>query len=1101
MNKILHYLGKKNFNQIKHQYTFSQLNQFFSMNPKKCDYFFKSIGIVSKNNSSIGNSNFFTIGDTLEKDIEWSLIALKFNIDLIHSFINKERLVFKNIFLGNYDKAIYFLNKIDNEVSYSQWSILMRMTILYLKNEEEELTNYTNMLLDEENLGQTVRETIFLHFKKLTKDISEKKDFQSLISDLEYQLSIRESIFIKEFTKKKYEEEIYHQLLSVEKYATSPFNRKTQKETLKYLFSLSYEYSIIDLYKTFAMIISELQTEGYNLDKKIEDIIFKLFPKTNLIKVNRKFEIQNLVKSKKLFFTYETYLKGDFNKVIEISKKHLYLYPYDIDFIYFLVNSSTYLEKNPFDFLHELNKNSLLHKIIFHYYNLINNINPDESLSKIKKILIIFGVQTQWSMYLYSLLFNFLCLQRDTKKERSFSKSLYYSYHFHPRFFYNLDENMQKIFLERIENNKLLKNSNTLKIFKLHNNSNKKVSDLTIEPTYRSDYIISTYEKDLDKLELLYKDENIKFNTKIKIITDYINLLYVKSCKKYALKIMVENMHKYKIPLCMFKYKDIINEINEELVSMPEYVYITILDNPLNSIKINFLFSKYLFSVNPRYSIPSRLAENITRETENIDILIFILSFILEDKHLEEFTMDIRNSRELINEQLKIMTSLKQIVFDENEKINFEEKIKKLTVKKSILNSKNFINRNKLRLDFKFIEKQICSNINKLENYKSLPEKSEENLYELITDPKVIYYPKGDSKESLLVSDLEKTLKALLYSEYGLLNEIEANIKHGFFEQRLFEPFFSEKLLSSKEGNKYILNHAWQQKEKLQKFLTSFTDEVIYLVNEFKEVNLSSNANENKRILNFDKKLIYKNLNLNEMMIRIEFFDDDKIYTDYIIETILTIINNLLNNYRNEIIKVLTIKFNSLVKRNLTKLSKLNDINKEPVIDAFNNLNPKINEAILDVASWFEIYDESIHEPYSLNEILDSNTIKKTNINCQVKGEMLKLFKGSTYKLVYSMIFNIFYNVLKHATPKEIIISLTNNINGDLDISFKNKFNKNENDDSSGKGLGIEIIKKSLSLLNECDINEIDNYYNVSNEKDLEYVLKIKLLEKVFCNE
>ena len=46
-------------------------------------------------------------------------------------------------------------------------------------------------------------------------------------------------------------------------------------------------------------------------------------------------------------------------------------------------------------------------------------------------------------MYLYSLLFNFLCLQRDTKKERSFSKSLYYSYHFHPRFFYNLDENMQ----------------------------------------------------------------------------------------------------------------------------------------------------------------------------------------------------------------------------------------------------------------------------------------------------------------------------------------------------------------------------------------------------------------------------------------------------------------------------------------------------------------------------------------------------------------------------------------------------------------------------------------------------------------------------------
>lgn len=62
------------------------------------------------------------------------------------------------------------------------------------------------------------------------------------------------------------------------------------------------------------------------------------------------------------------------------------------------------------------------------------------------------------------------------------------------------------------------------------------------------------------------------------------------------------------------------------------------------------------------------------------------------------------------------------------------------------------------------------------------------------------------------------------------------------------------------------------------------------------------------------------------------------------------------------------------------------------------------------------------------------------------------------------MIFNIFYNVLKHVTPKEIIISLTNNINGDLDISFKNKFNKNENDDSSGKGFRNWNLLKSLSL-------------------------------------
>ena len=60
---------------------------------------------------------------------------------------------------------------------------------------------------------------------------------------------------------------------------------------------------------------------------------------------------------------------------------------------------------------------------------------------------------------------------------------------------------------------------------------------------------------------------------------------------------MVENMHKYKIPLCMFKYKDIINEINgnKKFCAIPVNSFITKLEQ--NRIPWDFHF-KEIFAKN-----------------------------------------------------------------------------------------------------------------------------------------------------------------------------------------------------------------------------------------------------------------------------------------------------------------------------------------------------------------------------------------------------------------------------------------------------------------------------------------------------------------------
>lgn len=421
--------------------------------------------------------------------------------------------------------------------------------------------------------------------------------------------------------------------------------------------------------------------------------------------------------------------------------------------------------------------------------------------------------------------------------------------------------------------------------------------------------------------------------------------------------------------------------------------------------------------------------------------------------------------------------------------------IEKLSIKKTILNSKNFMNRNKLRLNIDYLKGNLLLTIASPSSFESLPLTTEKNLIKLITNPEVIYYPKGDSKETLLVSDLEKTIKGFLYSEYGLLNEIEANIRHGFAEQRLLEVFFSEKLLSSKVNKKYIVNTNWQNKEKLQKFLFNFTDDVTNLIEEFKDKNLSSNKKENKNILDFSNTTIYSKINLSEMLKRIEFLDNTSSYCEYLSETIYIIIDNLLLEYRKKIIEILNEELIRLIKKNLKILESINDINKEPVRDAFNRLDTKLYEAVIDIASWFELYDDSIHEPFLINEILDSNSFKKMNIGCKLKGITIPTFKSKCYQPIYNIIFNIIYNVKKHTSERIIYIDISKSVDGIVQIKFDNKFDNISCDDR--KGQGHDIIKKGLLIINGISIDEIHDYFKIEIV-DNRYIVIIKLLDKVF---
>ncbi|MFW2441719.1 hypothetical protein ACN4FT_02865 [Aliarcobacter butzleri] len=1097
-------IDNKDYDKIKHlNLEFKELNELFVKNTRSTFVFINTIGIFPKNTDKIGRSRVFSYSNSMEKEIEWAFLILKLNKVKLTNFLKLERDLFKQILFGNYNEALEIIEQINNNICYSQWSILIKMTVLYLKKDLEELQKYTNYLLNELDLESALRNAIFLHNHKLLIQVNNEKDFSKLMIDIEFILNDYESTLINNFGKEKFYNNYQILVKYCEKYSMTPFNKKSEYVDLQKLLSLSSKNSLIDLYKTFSMVLTELQQNNMlKLDDYVKESIHKTFEETNLIKVSARNTINKKFSTLKLLYVQELYLKGSFLEVLNISLKYLKHTPYSIDYIYLFVNSLVYLNENPFKYLDKIEEDSLLYQIVYYYSNILSNKDFIESLAKLKKILLLFGIQTQWSMYLYYLLFDFLCLQRNSNK-KSFSKSLYFSYILHPRYFYNLS-NEQKIYVINLLNNSKYKDYEILKIYNLEVYGLDKIKTLNLEPEYRGKYIISTYEKNLQKIEELYNLEDISFNEKIKVIIDYINILFEKERYDTALILMVKNMQKYDIPLCMFNYKKLIFNPNGDLFYMIEYIYMIILDNSKDMIFIHYAISNYLRQTNKKYNLPSRLAKDLKEDSDNLEIKLYLLNFCTSNRLLEEFVLDISSSKEIIEEQLKIYDVLLNFAKNDLEKDEYVNNINDLENKRISLNNSNYINKNKLRLNTTYIKFELNKSIKSLELFVKLPH-TEIDIQELIKKMVYKYIPKIETKEDLVLSDLSKVLDTVINSEYGLFNEIEADIKHGFMEQRLFEPFVKEKLVASTIKGNYVNIKSWSQDYRLQNKLFEITDELKLLIENFKNNYISCNNEISKKnILIFEQKTVCNLIDIQSLVYNVSLLKEEKTYIDLLLNVILESINKLLINYRQIIEEELKKQLNEKIfQKYLKSIKELeqNQVIVQPVLDALNNLEENLNIAVNDVSSWFELYEETIHEHFQLDIILKSNEIKRLGLEYNSIGSYSKfIFLGNTYQMIYRIFFNIFQNVKKHSISNRINIIFEDTENF-LIFTFSNivSSSKAYNTLNLRSGNGENIIKSTVNKLN--DTTEQNEEFVTINKNNETYSVRIQLSKKVLINE
>ncbi len=1039
----------------------------------------------------------------LKIELNWSVTSLTYHKYEIKKFIELEKKLFNNIFNGNYDICLLLLDQIDSELSFSLWSILIRMSILYLKKDLTTLDSFSNEIKEdiEQLVGlDQIKETIHLHQKKLqylnqqfSFEQTKSMVYNNLYEYMNYRIiagweeSDDEIRQINEERLKNKESSTDELLLSSvseiftynEKYVLSPFNKKSSQIDLSNFLFQNSLISYIDLYKSFTQVYSELNSDHYKFDNYLLTDIQEFLNDKNIIKnINFKkiTEIANIIdyKTIKLYLIFEYFLNGEFDKVIILSLKVLKKYPFYVDYIYLLVASIVYSEKEINSINSYFRKDSLISEIIYTLHNIFTNNNLNNNLNKIKSILLIFGIHCHWNMFLYYMIKDFMCQNTDTKN-LSYSHSLLYSYLNHPRLFFVLEDKQKQLIIKYMKEKKQEKYT-TFKVFSSSMNQNN--SELEIKPYFRTQYL-EAINKSLNSNELLklYSDVNNKpFIHEIKIIVLYVNTLIKEEKYIDALKIIIENYHNRSIPICMYNYLPILSE-NETCNNLPHFVLLLIYHNHNDYIKIYYALKHYLDSFENDYSRPSLLAKNLQKDDINLNLQVELLKLVSTNNILEEFILQFNCKSDILNEQITILSSLKNFSKDSSD---LEKKINVLNIELKKIKNNHEINHGRLEIKLSLEDKYITEISNKfnIEAFNKMPR------WEKSTD---IYWEFNNNvyQEDTIIELTRNIIIKIFTDKDGLKDQIEGRIKHTFFHEAIKKPLQDSELITKldEDNTTHIPIKKWP--EYIQKQLFDFTDKINQKIKDFKENQL--NIDELKSNY-YDFSL--KNLYSKESIISIiDYYHEQKNFDiTYLLNDIVIKINEELEKYSKKIKDELNRIFLSEI-RNLQTIVKETNKDNSNLTDTIVLTLKTMEDSFKEISSWLKLKKLTREKEYSLINLLEilsnefSSLIDFSKIEC--KEDKILFTPASFHHFLY-IFHNIFSNISRHGNlNKKVLISID-----EIDNEYFNIFVKNAHKNHFNEiieNTGMKVIRASLESINYS--NTLN--YNF-NRTEFIYTLKLK---------
>jgi len=378
-------LGKKKerrraYWQIKDSLEFPELCQAADYIDKNINVRFKDLifgNPLPKSYKELGKCDFPYTSKNFISEINWTLIAIRKYSYQVNLFLAYKEIYENHFLLGNYQEAEKYLDKIEEEVCFSLWTLENR----FLLKEFTQSSSDNKQFLSEfnsENESEGITKSL-AHYLSLRAERT--LSVNRFNADLEFGLSKMES--------DRKEEHIDYYLFKLSFLNHLKFTKYVE------IIAYDFPHSIIDRYLTLRKVLSNLLTTANQMVDKIEaEKTIKVYIVNRISYLTRKITDPILFKLKlfaneKMFPAFDEeeskvqiaiidkYTTGFYQEVEDDLKELLLKKSLQFDLYELYVKSLVY-QKKPFQYIG--NQKSIQNQILYEMYKIVSvSVNPTEA--------------------------------------------------------------------------------------------------------------------------------------------------------------------------------------------------------------------------------------------------------------------------------------------------------------------------------------------------------------------------------------------------------------------------------------------------------------------------------------------------------------------------------------------------------------------------------------------------------------------------------------------------------------------------------------------------------------------------------------------------
>jgi len=1111
MYKNLLFVQKKNpieiFSLLKYRENFSDMKKVINNFSKFNMYNSYLFGNPLPNSyATLGKSPKMKYVESITQQINWLVINFQEFSEQINNFLKLKQDYEKYLLIGQYNKAKDIIEKVNEDICYSLWSI---ENILIIAEYQEGLEKNKKVLSDINAENKIYTIALFSDFfsRRTEKNISFQKYIETIDKFIEKNSNINPK-WIEYFNFK-----------------LNFFNYDTYSYFSEILHS-DANFSILDRYLTFinicqlilgnnsfANIHKEISESIETLNKSIKDP--QLERLVGYLKPN---EIINSILGDKKNGFYEVldeYTIGNYEKSLELSENLILKYPSSFEFYEIYLKSFINLNYN-YNQLIKLESECICTDMINHMYNLyMKNDKTKESISYFKKINSVLG-----TMSLNKMLYAFL---GDSFSNSKLPRTSYYfqinSSFLSPKFaeIYNdLKESIS--YIEIIESN--YPNSISVKFFMSYYNEllgNNSVA-LDFVPQSRvekykasvhmakGEYLeaVDIYEKLLEELNIMlgYSYETIAIN----LFDSYLKVEFFDKALEFSIKNFLSNKYlimRFDINTLNNKIEHL-NEQNNKIKSKLSLVILNfILYNIYDNKGQRKIYASYAnFLKNNNVEKPTDLKSN--KEKYDSQELIFFLKNICITMIMDS-SYYFESSEEIDNERINICKWLCELDLD-NKDIYMNE-ISIITKNYIVLQRIQEVEESKIYVDTDGIQKSIQQSFKEsFERYKTFESFADNNIINLFD----VFFLEESRFESIIIFEPNESIisyvkdyKYLAYkelfmdlrdlfissNEYGLDSYLSTRIRHGTILSQLRSVFKTEKLVTEQDSitKLYLDNEYWCSKinlddNKLNSILKKFSENIDNIILKVPSlwIQIKTEDKNTEGLLDF----IFSDSDIYSIYIKYREINDYKNFMDKNFaelwsrtdENLSAIKNKLSLDLQHQLIE----EINKL-ESNLKNIFNNNSTDERyDLLRAITKCRTDIQNEIKNISKWFNLPEAKNSKSFSIEELVDTciKIIEKlyphNTLNYSMDLNFDKQFKGYNFSYFVDIFLILLDNIIKHSSSKvlEKKVNILVLENSNIEIHVKNNLSEDIEEQNSLIEK-IKLIKKKLK--NNTDLININS--------------------------